>query len=614
MAKNKVSNDVILALKCGGKKKKKMADGGIKDPTSAKASLYSMAGNLTGDYLESLITSKIPDSVDLREDPSRFLKQRDSLSTAGNLAKNVAKGAGIGAAAGTLIPIPGVGTAAGAAVGAAVGAATTGLKTLFTSKKKKQQRVDDANDWAGAWLGDYSDRALSSGYKDGGAKDKNKGPIPGVSSKDWTPLSDLNITAELGIDLKEWMNLPDEQRMALAKETGRIIAMKGQGSTANKGGIQYFLKNNMPKEISNTYSDAGSMITTGYKDGGKVKGEGTAKSDSITKNVEDGSFIVPAENSSTAMDLGKKYLGWKGTEIADRTYPGTKVKLSNGEVLYTPEEVDILRYHGLDLNRLAPQAEPGNKMVKGGKKEKKYNEAFDTYKNQYLQSSPTATDDEIKSAFDDMIAEIPDFGVTTPEEVTTGNEVPENKFDKFLKFAPEVAGAIQIGIAAKANHEAGKMPDINVSESLRSLTLETRKDAQYGLEPGTKAAMENQTEKVRRDTTNAILTKGGSTEEVMTNLRTMLSTTIDKKYDIELADSAALLDKKKTYYNTKTRLGDQEFDVQKSARQDWLQIQEVNAGLLSAGIANIIGARKLKQELDVMKQIGTRYADISAIK
>ena len=517
-AKNKSSNDPVLALKCGGKKKKKMADGGIKDPASVKAELYSEAGDALGNYLESLITSGITKDADLREEPSKFLEQRDRLTATGNIAKNTAKGAGVGAAIGTLL-LPGIGTGTGAAIGAGVAAAASGLKTLFTSKAKKEQRKKDANDWAGAWLGNYVDNTISSGYKSGG----------------------------------------------------------------------------------------------------EVKGSGTAKSDSITKNVEDGSFIVPAENSEIAMDLGKKYLGWKGAEIADRTYPGTSVKLSNGEVLYTPEEVDILRYHGLDLNRLAPNAEPGNKMSKGGKKIKNYDSALSDYKKQYLESSPEADDDEIKLAFDDFLSDNPDFGIVSPvnndiESNDVLSDKSSSKFDKLMKFAPEIAGAIQIGIASKANLEAGKMPDINASESLKQLTVETRKDAQYGLEPGTIAAMNNQTEKARRDATNAITTKGGSTEEVMSNLRSVLSTTIDKKYDIELADNAALMEKKKIYYGSKAQLGDQEYDVNKMARQDWLQIQEVNAGLLSAGISNIIGARKLKLELDAMKKIGTRYADISATK
>ena len=613
-AKSKTSDDPVLALKCGGKKKKKMADGGIKDTKSLEAELYSSAGNMVGEYLESLITSRIPAETDIREDPSAFLKQRDQLTTTGNFAKNTAKGAGIGAAVGTAI-LPGIGTGAGAAIGAGIGAVATGAKELFTSKKKKEQRKEDVKDWAGAWLSNYADNTISSGYKDGGSKNKKGGPTPGESNKDYIPLSDYDVFTELGIDQKEWLGYPDEQRIALAKETGRIIAMQGKGSTANKGGIQYFVKSDLPKKTNNTYTDSSMLLISGYKNGGKVKGSGTAKSDSIRKNVEDGSFVVPAENAETAMDLGKKYLGWKGTEIADRTYPGTEVKLSNGEVLYTPEEVDILRYHGLDLNRLAPKAEEGNKMKKGGLKQKKYDAAFSDYKTQYLQSNPQANDDEIKTAFDAFLSDNPDFGVQSQKEqpIDTESE-PTSKFDKLMQFAPEVAGAIQIGIAAKANHEAGKMPDINVSESLKQLTLETRKDAQYGLEPGTIAAMENQAEKARRDTTNAIVAKGGSAEEVMSNLRTTLSDTIHKKFDIELADNAAMMDKKKIYYNTKAQLGDQEYDVQKQARQDWLQIQEVNAGLLSAGIANIIGARKLKLELEAMKKVGTRYADISAIK
>ena len=112
---------------------------------------------------------------------------------------------------------------------------------------------------------------------------------------------------------------------------------------------------------------------------------------------------------------------------------------------------------------------------------------------------------------------------------------PEEKgpLAKIMDFAPEIAGAIQIGAAGVGLAKAGRMPDINVSESLREITTQARQESQYGLEPGTKAAMQNQAEKARRDVTNAVVNRGGSSAEVMANLQGILSTTTDKKFDIE---------------------------------------------------------------------------------
>jgi len=330
--------------------------------------------------------------------------------------------------------------------------------------------------------------------------------------------------------------------------------------------------------------------------GGKVEGAGTAKSDSIDKRVEDGSFIVHAENAEKAMQYGKSYLNWKGDESANRKYPGTEVALSNGEVLFTPEESDILRYHGIDLDALAPNADNDKEMADGGNKYA--NENYDKLSMEQRMKNPDISDSEIQSLYDKKYKDIS----------TSKEEDDRSIFDKMMDFAPYAAGALQIGAAALGNQKAGEMPDINVSESLRSLAAETRKEAEYGLEPGAKAAMLNQTEKARRDATNAIVGKGGSATSMMSNLQSVLSTTIDKKYNIELTDAAEKARKKSLYYGAKTKLGDQELDVKKFAMDNWRGLQEVNAGLLSAGIGNIVGARKLKKEMDLMKEIGSDKA------
>jgi hypothetical protein len=336
--------------------------------------------------------------------------------------------------------------------------------------------------------------------------------------------------------------------------------------------------------------------------GGEITGEGTSKSDSITKKVEDGSFIVPAENKSKALELGRQYLGWENNEHADRNYPGTEVKVSDEEVLFTPEEVGILSYNGIDLDKLAPKAENKvnyKKMALGGLKGKKYEDAYQIFAKQYSEQSPDATDQDMRDAFNGFIKDNPGYGITE----STGEE--GTLMSKLADYIPEIAGALQTGAGIAGSIRAGRIPDINVSHALKQLSAQQRKDMEYGLEPAAKDAMLISTEKARRDTTNAITNRGGSTAELMSNLQGVLSTTIDKKFGIELSDVAEKARKKSEYARTQYGIGDQEFNIQQIGLQNWKEMQDVNAGLLSAGIANIVGSRKLKAEMEMMKKIGS---------
>jgi hypothetical protein len=103
-----------------------------------------------------------------------------------------------------------------------------------------------------------------------------------------------------------------------------------------------------------------------YAEGGKIKGAGTAKSDSIEAEIPEGSFIVPAENAKKAVMLRAKYLGGDTEKKAKLKSGGTAVKVSNGEHMFSPEEAQYLKSQGVDLNKLAPNAEPGRELAEGG--------------------------------------------------------------------------------------------------------------------------------------------------------------------------------------------------------------------------------------------------------
>ncbi|MBW1750282.1 MAG: hypothetical protein JRJ37_06225 [Deltaproteobacteria bacterium] len=104
----------------------------------------------------------------------------------------------------------------------------------------------------------------------------------------------------------------------------------------------------------------------GYKKGGEISGPGTAKSDSIKGKLPEGTFVVPAENADIASDIGQEYLGWTQNEEATLNAKGEKVAVSDGEVIFTPEEVAQLEGMGINLDTLAPNAEEGADIMKCG--------------------------------------------------------------------------------------------------------------------------------------------------------------------------------------------------------------------------------------------------------
>lgn len=95
----------------------------------------------------------------------------------------------------------------------------------------------------------------------------------------------------------------------------------------------------------------------GYSKGGKIVGKGTGTSDSIKAKVEEGSYVIPAKNAKVAKAIKEKVLGQDPdakAELNDKN--GTDVKVSNGEVIFSPEEVAEITANGIDLDSLAPES------------------------------------------------------------------------------------------------------------------------------------------------------------------------------------------------------------------------------------------------------------------
>lgn len=167
---------------------------------------------------------------------------------------------------------------------------------------------------------------------------------------------------------------------------------------------------------------------------------------------------------------------------------------------------------------------------------------------------------------------------------------------------PEIAGAIQAAGGAYGLATAKRAPDIGVSETLKNLSSDVRKQAAYGLEPSQLNVLNNSVERSRRDTNRFITESSGSGQEVMAKLNTTLGTTIAGKENIAFQDAAEKARKFSNVINVDSQIAGQEFDVKRMRREDWYKNQEMFASLLSTGIENIIGARQFKEQQKTFRE------------
>jgi len=128
-----------------------------------------------------------------------------------------------------------------------------------------------------------------------------------------------------------------------------------------KAGIKAISKLSKKFNKLNVYGhavDKGSDFVSEFSNGGTIKGDGGPKEDKINAKIKPGSFVVPAKNAEAAEELREKILMKSPRPKANLIQSGgAKVKLSNGEHLFTPEEKEELLEKGIDVNLLAPNAE-----------------------------------------------------------------------------------------------------------------------------------------------------------------------------------------------------------------------------------------------------------------
>lgn len=109
-----------------------------------------------------------------------------------------------------------------------------------------------------------------------------------------------------------------------------------------------------------------SKMDTGKAEGGKIVGKGGPKTDSIPAMLDNGGFVVPAENAHLAEQIRTDYLGDFKSKKAKIKNGDTKVMISDGEHYFDAEERAHLESQGIDLNALAPNAKDGEGKAEGG--------------------------------------------------------------------------------------------------------------------------------------------------------------------------------------------------------------------------------------------------------
>lgn len=365
---------------------------------------------------------------------------------------------------------------------------------------------------------------------------------------------------------------------------------------------------------------AASIEENSYKNGGKIEGKGTGKSDSIPMKTQPGSFIVPAENAEIGEELGVSFLGWDKKERVSKNNGGTNVKVSNGEVIFTPEEVSILKYHGVDLDALAPKTENKIKMKKGGIVKGYANAGkVDGTTTDWIhdKENDLVINDKTKTAYDRSGAEYA-FNIDENKymkmrsgspygiDIYSGGTKKSTGDDpNWIKNIPEFAGALQVAGGAFGLMQAGKTPDITVSKTLNKLSGQVRRLSEFGYEPAVLNALNTEIDNTRRSLSKDIEAEGSNSAlEKMAKLNVLLSTTIDKKAGLAFSNAAEKSRKWADVMKIDTMKAGQEFDINKIKIDDWYKNQEVFAGMVTAGISNIVGSRQLKAEQDTLREIG----------
>ena len=330
-----------------------------------------------------------------------------------------------------------------------------------------------------------------------------------------------------------------------------------------------------------------TQATMSYKKGGKIKGKGGPKEDAIDMKIPDGSFIVPTENSAEAMEIGQAYLDWPKDAKVGKDQGGDKVNVSNGEVYFSPDEVDMLKFYGVSLDALAPNSDPDKKagFKDGGEVEP------------WMKDPSHFKSPEEESYYESN---------QLPEEANEESVKKKKDYTKILENIPEIMSGIQVAAGAAGLALSKRSPDPVVASELRTLVRETKKLSETGMDPSTKNFALKKIESGRRSAINEIVARGGTPTEIMAGMTNITSKANEAVEGLAVADTETRLRNKSPYLDALRTMSGRKDEVSKEKRSIKEAKEAAYAALFQAGISNMIGAKEYKDHLDYLKNLKTQ--------
>lgn len=348
--------------------------------------------------------------------------------------------------------------------------------------------------------------------------------------------------------------------------------------------------------LNNIFYDDNGDAAAGQRmnKGGVVKGKGTGTSDSVDANLKAKSFLVPAKHAAIAKMLRKVVLDDDDMSL-NKNQGSEKVKVSKGEVVFTPQERKKMALAGIDLSVLAPDADDVKKMAKGGEVpdlRKKRQGAFEDLSLD-LGFGPLKYNPE--AALDDAASDKSDAetrkGLSAPTSFTPDNEDPAvdaqraqpalepgdlaNEEARTNGLADKITGesapasltnttapAVQkpvagnkknidwgsilslaqvgMGLAAANEKKPEDKIDAPYTASVAKILADTSKldqDARFGYTPQEKARLEKSAAESRRAALSNIIRYTGSNSSALNAIRGTAVDETNSLRDISIADN-----------------------------------------------------------------------------
>jgi len=516
-------------------------------------------------------------------DPN-LIKDEDYKTKAGSKANQVSYGVNkIGGGIGQGIVdyyIPGLGTA----IGAGRGAIAQEDKGLDASQKAKQDKAAGVTGMLGSVIGNMAGKKQNKG---GGATEE----VDVTSNIDENGID--TTTGEIAVYDTAPTQVSDGNNLTGQALNDWKSALTGEAKA----------------QVLSKYNTGGY----GYAKGGKIVGKGTGTSDSIPASLEDDGFVVPAVNAKLAEELRSKYLGDSKKKIASLKKGGVPVKVSNGEHYFTKAEKEILLAKGVDLNKLAPNADSKAELAKGGKVKAPY--GYDADGKPLTMAESKALNAEMKILDKKQVAL--NKTATAPEEVTTQitevapistTEAPakRNPFQQ-MDIGKGVSLA-QTGLGLSQLFQDGERPVDQMDAGVAKSVDEANKEAQFGISPLERRIANVGIDRNRNaDVQTIINLSGGSAGTALANIRAASIASNEAKNNLSLMSEKLRL-QKKMYADSKVS---EKADRSKQLFNEKLNAfnvdQEAGAQLLGAGLRNVIGASRLDKELEAQKKREAMY-------